>query len=202
MNGESVGELAIGAGAQDIEETEAPVAERASGHRAEGGEPAAIPETPRPAARAERGHDVAAPPPTSPDDIDIVAGGMGALALDDRVSVTNPAGTNSMRDDAPQAPAPTNSMGDDAPQASAGASKSEKAKDAKDFTEEEWDERFNPKRAAARGSLPAQGSRAWRSGSPCGLTRVRRDVNGGGVNGHIYSASVRTRYATSARRRR
>jgi hypothetical protein len=47
--------------------------------------------------RAERGHDVAAPPPTSPDDIDIVAGGMGALALDDRVSVTNPAGTNSMR---------------------------------------------------------------------------------------------------------
>ena len=49
VNGESVGELAIGAGAQDIEETEAPVAERASGHRAEGGEPAAMPETPRPA---------------------------------------------------------------------------------------------------------------------------------------------------------
>jgi len=96
--------------------------------------------------RAERGHDVAAPPPTSPDDIDIVAGGMGALALDDRVSVTNPAGTNSMRDDAPQAPAPTNSMGDDAPQASAGASKSEKAKDAKDFTEEEWEQMFNPRR--------------------------------------------------------
>ena len=48
--------------------------------------------------------------------------------LDDRVSVTNPAGTNSMRDDAPQATAPTNSMGCDTPQASAGASKSGKAK--------------------------------------------------------------------------
>ena len=97
LTGEGVGELETGEGVENIADAEAPAAERASGHRAEGGEPAAIPETPRPAARAERGHDVAAPPPTSPDDIDIVAGGMGALALDDRVSVTNPAGTNSMR---------------------------------------------------------------------------------------------------------
>jgi len=37
--------------------------------------------------RAERGHDVAAPPPTSLDDIDIVAGGMGALALSIQYSV-------------------------------------------------------------------------------------------------------------------
>jgi hypothetical protein len=47
--GESVGELEIGEGVENIADTEAPAAERASGHRAEGGEPAAMPETPRPA---------------------------------------------------------------------------------------------------------------------------------------------------------
>ena len=94
--------------------------------------------------RAQRGHDVAAPSPTSPDDMDIVA-----LALDDRVSVADPAGsamTNSMRDDAPQAPAPTNIMSDDAPQAHAGASKSGKEQNIEDYSEQEWDAMFYPKR--------------------------------------------------------
>ena len=87
--------------------------------------------------RAERGHDVAAPPQTSPDDIDIVAG-MGALALDsidDRVSVADPAGS-----------AVTNSMSDEAPQTPAGAKKSGKEKDVvEDLTGAEWEEIFYPK---------------------------------------------------------
>ncbi len=94
--------------------------------------------------RAQRGHDVAAPSPTSPDDMDIVA-----LALDDRVSVADPAGsgmTNSMRDDAPQAPAPTNIMSDDAPHAPACARKSGKEKNVEDYSGEEWDAMFYPKR--------------------------------------------------------
>jgi len=98
--------------------------------------------------RAERGHDVAAPSPTSPDDIDIVAG-MGALALDNRISVADSAGSamsNSMRDDAPQAPAPTNTMSDDAQQAPAGASMSGKEKNVEDYSEQEWDAMFYTKR--------------------------------------------------------
>ena len=80
--------------------------------------------------RAQRGHDVAAPSPTSPDDMDIVA-----LALDDRVSVADPAGS-----------AMTNSMRDDAPQAPACASKSGKEKNVEDYSGEEWDAMFYPKR--------------------------------------------------------
>jgi hypothetical protein len=97
--------------------------------------------------RAERGRDVTAPSSTSPDDIDIVAG-MGALALDDRVSVADSAGsakTNSMGD-APQAPAPANTMSDDAPQTPAGESKSGTEKNVEDYSEKEWDAIFYPKR--------------------------------------------------------
>jgi hypothetical protein len=76
-----------------------------------------------------------------------------------------------MRDDAPKAPAGASKSG----KAPAGAIKSGKDKNVEDYSGEEWDAMFCPKRCCgARVTSSTQGSRVWRWGLPCGMTAVTR----------------------------